>query len=131
MKLVDYCPTRGIMYENHDLTKGRYPMGRAEKSQPERKTKLVRVQDRGQITLPAEIRRKYDIKEGDLVGFRETDEGLLIDLRAVQVAKALDQMGAGLREKGITLEEMIESGREIREELLKEMYPNLAKSTET
>ena len=105
-------------------------MERAGKSQPERRTKLVRVQDRGQITLPAAIRRKYDIKEGDLVGFRETDEGLLIDLRAVRIAKALDQMGAGLREKGITLEEMIESGREIREELLREMYPNLAKRDE-
>ncbi len=101
-----------------------------EKSQQERKTKLVRVQDRGQVTLPAEIRRKYDIKEGDLIGFRETSEGLLIDLRAVQIAKALDQMGAGLRERGVTLEEMIESGREIRGDLLKEMYPHLATDNE-
>lgn len=101
-----------------------------EKTPQARKTKLVRVQDRGQITLPAEIRRKYDIKEGDLVGFKETDEGLFIDLRAVQIAKALDRMGAGLREQGITLEELIESGREIRGEFLKEMYPNLAERDE-
>ena len=88
----------------------------------ERVTKLVRVQDRGQITLPIELRKKYGIKEGDLVGFRETKEGLLLDLRAVQIAKALDQIGAALREQGETLESMIESGREIRGELLKELY---------
>jgi len=74
------------------------------------------------MTLPAEIIKKYHIQEGDLIGFRETQNGLLVDLTAVEVARALDEIGAGLREKEITLEEMIESGREIRGELLKEMY---------
>ena|GEM_PF-613441 len=85
-------------------------------------TKIVRVREGGQMTLPAEIIKKYHIQEGDLIGFRETQNGLLVDLTAVEVARALDEIGAGLREKEITLEEMIESGREIRGELLKEMY---------
>ena len=41
---------------------------------------------------------------------------------AEEIARALDQIGAALRERGETLESMIESGREIRGELLKELY---------
>ncbi|HEY7349869.1 MAG TPA: AbrB/MazE/SpoVT family DNA-binding domain-containing protein [Ktedonobacterales bacterium] len=84
--------------------------------------KLTRIREKGQITLPAEIRRKYNLKEGDLVGFQETPEGILISPKAVIAAKLLDEIGAKLRESGITLEEMLESGRKIRGELLKEMY---------
>jgi AbrB family looped-hinge helix DNA binding protein len=102
-------------YENQIFEKG--PV-----MSQKRVTKLVRAQDRGQITLPIEVRKKYGIKEGDLVGFRETKEGLLIDLRAVQIARALDQIGAALKEQGETLGSMLESGREIRGKRLKELY---------
>ena len=34
----------------------------------------------------------------------------------------LDQIGQALKERGIDLEELIESGREIRGELIKEKY---------
>ncbi len=84
--------------------------------------KLARIREKGQITLPAEIRRKYNLKEGDLIGFQETPEGILISPKAVIAARLLDEMSAKLRESGVTLEEMLESGREIRGELLKEMY---------
>lgn len=84
--------------------------------------KLARIREKGQITLPADIRRKYNLKEGDVVGFQETPEGILISPKAVIAAKLLDEIGAKLRESGITLEEMLESGRKIRGELLKEMY---------
>lgn len=84
--------------------------------------KLARIREKGQITLPAEIRRKYHLKEGDLVGFQETPEGILITPKAVIAAKLLDEIGAKLRESGVTLEELLASGREIRGDLLKEMY---------
>jgi AbrB family looped-hinge helix DNA binding protein len=38
----------------------------------------VRVQEKGQITIPLEIRRKLKLKKGDFVAFVETDEGVLI-----------------------------------------------------
>ena len=85
-------------------------------------TKLSMVQEKGQVTIPVEIRRKLGLKKGDRVAFIETEEGVLISPREVVVMHALDQIGAMLREKGITLEEMMESGREIRRELVKEKY---------
>jgi len=38
----------------------------------------VRVQEKGQITIPLKIRKKLNLKRGDLVVFVETDEGVLV-----------------------------------------------------
>lgn len=84
--------------------------------------KLVRVQEKGQITLPADIRRKLGIKKGALVAVTETPDGLLITPQEVVAIKALDRIGELLREKGLTLEELIESGREIRGQMIREKY---------
>lgn len=84
--------------------------------------KLSIVQEKGQVTIPAEIRRKLGLKKGDLVAFVETENGVLISPREVVALDALRRLGESLKAKGITLEELMESGREIRGELLEEMY---------
>lgn len=92
--------------------------------------KLVRVQEKGQVTLPADIRKRLGLKKGDYVAIEETPEGVLITTRAMAAIRALDAIGQALKEQGITLEDMIESGREIREELYREQYGHLdAKSS--
>ncbi|MCL4541909.1 MAG: AbrB/MazE/SpoVT family DNA-binding domain-containing protein [Chloroflexi bacterium] len=83
---------------------------------------FVRVQEKGQVTLPAEARRRLGLKKGDLVAVIETSEGLLLAPRALIATRALDRIGELLREQGVTLEEMIESGREIRGKLIAELY---------
>jgi antitoxin PrlF len=80
--------------------------------------KLSAVQEKGQVTIPAEIRSKLGLKKGDLVAFVETDQGVLISPQEVIATAALDGVSRILREKGISLEEMIESGRDIRGTLL-------------
>ncbi|MHB8647209.1 MAG: AbrB/MazE/SpoVT family DNA-binding domain-containing protein [Thermomicrobiales bacterium] len=40
--------------------------------------KLVRVQDKGQVTLPADVRRRTGLKKGDLVSVTATPDGVLI-----------------------------------------------------
>lgn len=87
--------------------------------------KLVRVQEKGQVTLPAAIRKQLGIKKGDLVAVEATADGVLITPRAVVAIRALDEIGNALREQGLTLEDMIESGKEIREELYREWYGHL------
>ena len=84
--------------------------------------KLVRVQEKGQVTLPAAVRRRLGLKKGDLVAVEETSEGVLITPQAVLALKALDEIGAILRENGVTLDDWMESGRAIREELVREQY---------
>lgn len=84
--------------------------------------KYVRVQEKGQVTLPAEMRRHLGLKKGDLVAVTETPDGVLITSQQEIVNRALDEIGAALREQGLTLEDMIERGRAIREELYQEWY---------
>jgi AbrB family looped-hinge helix DNA binding protein len=85
-------------------------------------TLVVRVQEKGQVTIPFEIRQKLGLKKGDLVTFVETDQGIVIKPAEVIVSEALDEIGKALKEKGITLEELIERGRELRGKLIEEEY---------
>lgn len=81
-------------------------------------SKLVRVQEKGQVTLPAQLRRKLGIEKGDLVAVEEANGGLLITPQEVLATQALDEIGEILRSKGLTLEDLIESGRKERAALL-------------
>ena len=84
--------------------------------------KTYTIQENGQITLPIEFRRRYGLKKGDVIVFKETEEGLLISPKEAQVMNLLDEINDGLKAKGITLDELIESGREIRQEIYDERY---------
>jgi len=37
-----------------------------------------KITKKGQMTIPVRYRKKYDLKEGAIITFEETDEGLLI-----------------------------------------------------
>lgn len=84
--------------------------------------KLVRVQEKGQVTLPSKVRRNLGLKKGDLVAVVETDEGVLISPQEIVASKALDRIGEVLKEKGLSLEEFIESGREERGKIIAKEY---------
>jgi AbrB family looped-hinge helix DNA binding protein len=84
--------------------------------------KLIRVQEKGQVTLPVEMRERLGLKKGDLVTAVETPEGVLITRQEVLAAKALERLGDILKERGLNLDELIESAREIRGALIEEEY---------
>jgi AbrB family looped-hinge helix DNA binding protein len=86
------------------------------------KLQVSRLQERGQVTIPREIRDKLGLEPGDMIAFVETEHGILISPQEMVAMDALDKMGALLREKGISLEELIESGRDIRGELIEKEY---------
>jgi antitoxin PrlF len=84
--------------------------------------KLVRIQEKGQVTIPTEIRKKLGLKRGDLVAVMKTPDGVFITPQQVLATKALDQIGDILKEQGVSVDELIASGREIRTDLLQETY---------
>ena len=84
--------------------------------------RLIRIEHEGQITLPDVFRDKHALREGDLVAVLETEDGVLITSREAIATQVLDQIGAVLREQGLTLEDLIESGRELRSDLIRERY---------
>ena len=80
------------------------------------------VQKRGQVTIPVDLRRKLGIEEADVVAFVETEDGILISPREVLARDALDRIGKALQKQGITLEELIATGREARGRRVAEEY---------
>jgi AbrB family looped-hinge helix DNA binding protein len=84
--------------------------------------KLVRIQEKGQLTIPTEIRKKLGLKRGDLVAVMETPEGVFITPQQVVATKAFDSIGNILKEQGLSLAEVISAGRELRTDILQEMY---------
>ena len=84
--------------------------------------RLVRVQENGQVTLPTEVRKRLGLKKGDLVAVVETPEGVLITPQEVLATRTLDRIGAVLRGQGLSLEELVESGREERARIIEEHY---------
>jgi len=84
--------------------------------------RLATVQKKGQVTIPIELRRKLGIEEGGVVAFIETKDGILISPRQVLTMEALNRIGEALKKQGISLEELIESGREIRGQIVEEEY---------
>lgn len=82
----------------------------------ERKFAVVR-EDR-LIALP----KGLEVNPGDIVAFESTDSGILLIPQNAELNAALDELGAALLAQGLDLETLIEDGREIRDELLLELY---------
>jgi AbrB family looped-hinge helix DNA binding protein len=84
--------------------------------------KLVRVQEKGQVTLPMDVRRRLGLKKGDLVAVVDTEDGVLVTPQAVLATRALDRIGEALRQSGVSLEQLIDSGRQIRGRMIEKEY---------
>jgi AbrB family looped-hinge helix DNA binding protein len=75
--------------------------------------KVARVQKRGQVTIPIEVRQRLKIKEGDLVAFIETQAGYVISPQAVVSADTLNKVESLLQQKGAALEEVFAFGERL------------------
>jgi AbrB family looped-hinge helix DNA binding protein len=85
-------------------------------------TIYVRIQEKGQVTIPTKIRKKLNLRKGDMVMFVETEAGVLIKPAEILVSEALDKIGESLKADGITAEKWNKRSRDIRKQLLEEMY---------
>jgi len=57
-----------------------------------------------------------------VVAFIETENGILISPQEVLAMDVLDRVGKILKERGVSLEELIDSGREVKGEMVEEDY---------
>lgn len=80
------------------------------------------LQESGSVTLPADFRKKYDLHPGDEIVFIETENGLLISPREIVIQKLLDDLGDTLRDGNLSVDDLMQSGRNLRNDLLKSLY---------
>lgn len=97
------------------MTKGEASMATA--------LKVSRVQKKGQVTIPLEIREKLGVQEGDFVAFVVTSEGILISPQQVIPAKTLDEVESHREDKGLKFEEFFGFSQRIARQTIKEEKP--------
>jgi AbrB family looped-hinge helix DNA binding protein len=74
-------------------------------------TQVVRVQGKGQVTIPVEIRDKLNLKKGDLVTFVATEEGVIIKpAELAEIDRLAAEIGARWPE-GLAAKEAVAEGR--------------------
>lgn len=61
--------------------------------------KVSRVQKKGQVTIPVEIRQKLGLVEGDLVAFVETPAGIVLSPQTIVPTELIQQRSVILDQK--------------------------------
>ena len=86
-------------------------------------TKIIQIRQKGVITVPVELRRKYGLSEGDIFTIVDLCEGaFILTPGSSEVARLGDQVAKILREEGVSTEDLLRALEEEREEYYKEKY---------
>ncbi len=87
---------------------------------------VARVTASGQITIPVDIRRRLNLKEGDKIMFKESGEGVLMLNSSITAFKQFQKEMEGEAEKaGLCSEDdVVALCREVRTELSEKRNAN-------
>ena len=91
----------------------------------------LQIRGKGTITLPASLRKKYNLEEGEVFTIIDLGGGsFLLRPKIYETDKISVKAEKVLREDGVTLEELFETLREVRKELFQERYGNVMKPSD-
>ena len=83
---------------------------------------IIQVRERGVITLPAELREKYNIENGKIFHLVDLD-GIFVFLPMVPIVPELAREIERIRlEAGLSIDELLDDLRQQRERYGKEKY---------
>lgn len=89
----------------------------------------VRVQEKGQVTIPRDIRRQLKLKKGDLVTFISTKNGVVIKTLDSAADDLLIVLGRSLKTRGLRIEEVMAIANKMgSDQLVKEFNLNQEES---
>jgi AbrB family looped-hinge helix DNA binding protein len=78
----------------------------------------VRVQEKGQVTIPQSIRRQLNLKKGDMVTFVSTENGVVIKSLDLAANDFLNTLADSLKTRGIKLEDVLSRSQQVSADLL-------------
>jgi hypothetical protein len=83
----------------------------------------IQLRDKGVITLPMSLHRKYSLRPGDVFSVSDLGDGaIMITPKISRVAALGDQVADILQAEGVTVEEMLLGLDEERERYYSEHY---------
>ncbi len=82
----------------------------------------VQVRQRGTLTLPADLRAKYGIKEGDTFHLIDLDGVLVLTPMTPMLPELAREIERARIEKGLSMDELLKGLRQQRKRYYKEKY---------
>lgn len=83
----------------------------------------LQIRSKGTITLPAELRRKYNWEEGEILTAIDLGDGsLILTSKPSNVMKSADKVARMVKEANVSLDELLETLDEERKSYYKEHY---------
>ena len=77
-------------------------------------SRTIQLRSRGTVTLPASIRERYSLEDGDPLTLVDLDGAILISPRLSVVGKLASEIEYLRRESGLTLDELLAGVKEQR-----------------
>lgn len=78
-------------------------------------TVTLQVAQRGLVTLPKSLREQYGIEPGDELTLLDLGGVFVLSPRRSEIDRLADRIAVELRDRGETLESMLQAVREVRE----------------
>jgi bifunctional DNA-binding transcriptional regulator/antitoxin component of YhaV-PrlF toxin-antitoxin module len=82
----------------------------------------IQIRKRGVLTLPAELREKYTIQEGDTYRLVDRDGIFVLTPMVTMVPELAREIERIRQESGLSLEELLHGLKEARERYYQEKY---------
>ena len=82
----------------------------------------VRLRQRGQMTIPRQLRDALSIQEGDMLTFIQIGDGLFLTPRPLRTFELGNKIADIMDEKGVTLADLLQDLPKIREQSYQERY---------
>lgn len=82
----------------------------------------VRVQEKGQVTIPRSIRRQLNLKKGDLVTFVSTENGVVIKTLDLAAEDLLVVLAKTLQARGIQITEVLARSQKVGADTLAQEF---------
>jgi AbrB family looped-hinge helix DNA binding protein len=97
--------------------------GKNEKENNWMTANTIQIRKKGSVTIPMEIRNKYDLNEGDILTLIDLGDGaFMLTPRISQVNRLGRQIAEIVQEENISLDDLLNSLDEERERYYKDHY---------
>lgn len=83
-------------------------------------TYTIRLRDRGQVTIPRDVRDKLMVEEGDIFTLLQIDDLMLLTRRQPRVPALTEQFTAEMENAGVSLADLLKGLAEEREAIYRE-----------
>lgn len=86
-------------------------------------TMTIQIRKKGSLTLPVDLRNKYNLDEGDVFTLIDLGDGsFLLTPQVSQVSRSGDRVARILKDEGVSLEDLLTALDEERQQYYREHY---------